>query len=115
MQGDGLAEGFQLPDEVTDLAALVDPGHVVVRSEVVEAGGGIGQQVPDDGEDGAGDRDEGLELASAFDDAPVAFAEEGAGLGCRGGGLAEQALEVRVAFAGLAGAVSGPGLDGAGG
>ena len=35
-------------------------------------------------EDGAGDRDQGLEFAAAFDDAPVAFTEEGVGLGgCR--------------------------------
>jgi len=30
---------------------------------------------------GAGDRDQGFELAAAFDDAPVAFAQEGVGTG----------------------------------
>ena len=37
-----------------------------------------------DHQDGAGDRDEGLEFASAFDDAPVPFAQEGLGLGGAG-------------------------------
>ena len=74
------------------LRSGVDAAGVVVGSEVVEAGGGVGEQVPDDDQDGAGDRDQGLELAAALDDAPVAFAEEGVGLGGRGGGLAERRL-----------------------
>src|SRR6266540_3152285 len=61
--------------------------------------GGVGEQVPDDDQDGSGNRDEGFELASAFDDAPVALTEEGVGLGRRGSGLAEDTLEVRVALA----------------
>ena len=81
---------------------------MVVGTEVVESGGGIGQQLPDDPEDGAGDRDQGLEFAAAFDDAPVAFAEEGVGFGgCGGGGLAERAFQIGVAFAGLAAAADG--------
>jgi hypothetical protein len=91
---------------VAGLLGRVDAAGVV-------AGGRVGEQVPDDDQDGAGDGDEHLELAAALDDAPVAFAEEGVGLGGRGGGLAEDALEVGVALAGLAGAVLGPGLDGA--
>ena len=74
----------------------------------MEAGGGVGEQVPDDDQDGAGDRDQGFELAAAFDEAPVALAEEGVGLGGGGGGLAEHAFEVGVAFAGLAASVLGP-------
>ena len=50
----------------------VDLAGVVVRAEVVVAGGGVGEQVPDGGEDGAGDRDEGFELPPSFDQAPVA-------------------------------------------
>src|SRR5262249_8522338 len=115
LQGDALAEGFQLTDQVADLAAFVDAGGVVVGAEIGEAFGGIGEQVPDDGEDGSGDGDEGLELAAAFDDAPVAFTEERVGFGGRGGGLAEQAFQVGVALAGLAGPVFGAGLDGSGG
>src|SRR5262249_26643041 len=71
--------------------------------------------MPDDGEDGSGDGDEGLELAAAFDDAPVAFTEERVGFGGRGGGLAEQPFQVGVALAGLAGPVFGARLDGSGG
>jgi len=70
---------------VAHLAALVDAGGVVARAKVVVAGGAIGQQVPDDDQDRAGDDNEGLELAPAFDQPPVALAEEGIGLAGRGG------------------------------
>src|SRR6476660_7323083 len=53
------------------------------------------------------------EFAAAFDDAPVAFAEEGVGFRGRGGGLAERPFEIRVAPAGLAAALDRSGLDGA--
>ena len=53
----------------------------------MESGGGVGEQLPDDDQDGAGDRDQGFEFAAAFDDAPVALAEEGVGFGGRGGVL----------------------------
>ena len=64
--------------------------------------------MPDDHQDGAGDRDQGFELAAAFDDPPVALAEEGVGLGRGGGGLAEDAFEVGIALPGLAGAAALP-------
>ncbi len=50
-----------------------DAGGVVVGAKIVEAGGRVGQQVPDDDHDGAGDRDQGLEFAAAFDQTPVAL------------------------------------------
>jgi hypothetical protein len=78
----------QLGDVVADLASGHDAAGVVVGSEVVEPGGGIGEQLPGDDQDGAGDRYRGFEFAAAFGDAPVAFTEEGVGLGGRGGGLA---------------------------
>ena len=106
-EGDAVAHRDQLGDVVAVLAFGVDAAGVVVGAEVAEAGGGVGEQVPDDDQDGAGDRDEGLEFAAAFDDAPVAFAEEGVGLGGRGGGLAERAFQVGVALAGLAAACRG--------
>ncbi len=65
---------------------------MVVGAEVAEPGGGVVDQVPDDDQDGSGDREEGLEFAAAFDDAPVACAEEGVGFGSRRGGLAECAF-----------------------
>src|SRR6185437_13871408 len=93
--------------------AGVDPGGVVVGAEVGVAGGGVVEHVPDDDQDRAGDSDERLEFAAAFDDAPVAFAEEGVGFRGRGGGLAERPFEIRVAPAGLATALDRSGLDGA--
>jgi hypothetical protein len=48
--------------------------------------------MPDDHQDGAGDGDQGLELATAADDPPVALAGEGAGAGGRGGSLAEDGV-----------------------
>ena len=74
----------QLRDVVAGSAFGVDPGGVVVDAEVVEPGGGVVEQVPDDDQDRAGDCDEGLEFAAAFDDAAVAFTEEGVGFGGRG-------------------------------
>jgi hypothetical protein len=52
--------------------------------------------MPDAGQDGAGDRDQGFEFAAAFDDAPVAFAQEGVGFGGCDRGLAERAFEVDI-------------------
>src|SRR5215218_2623645 len=98
LQGDLVAERLELADEVAGLAALVDAAGVVVGAQIVEAGGGVGEQVPDDHQDGAGDGDQGLELADAPDQAAVALAEEGVGLGGRGGDLAEHALEVGLAL-----------------
>jgi hypothetical protein len=86
-QGDAVAQRLELANVVAGLAVLVDAAAVVVRAEVVEAGGGVGQQVPDDHQDGAGDGDQGLELADASDQAAVALAEEGVGLGGRGPAL----------------------------
>ena len=73
--GDPVAHRGELGDVVARPAFEVDAAGVVVDAEVAEAGGGVGQQVPDDDEDGARNGDEGLELAAAFDDASVAFAE----------------------------------------
>ena len=76
-EGDPVAEGGELGDVVTHAAFDVDAAGVVVGSEVAEAGEGVGEQVPDDDQDGAGDRDQGLELAAALDDAALALAQEG--------------------------------------
>jgi len=80
-ESDGVAERFELSDVVSGAAFGVDVLVVVVGAEVVIAQARVGHQVPDDHQDGAGDRDEGLEFASAFDDAPVPFAQEDLGLG----------------------------------
>src|SRR5215218_6253867 len=114
LQGDLVAERLELADEVAGLAALVDAAGVVVGAQIVEAGGGVGEQVPDDHQDRAGDGDQRFELADAPDEAAVALAEEGVGLGGGGGSLAERGLEVGVALAGGAAAAGGAGLDGPG-
>jgi hypothetical protein len=94
-------------DEVSLSAVFVDAVGVEVGAEVVVARGRVCEQVPDDDEDRAGDRDERFEFASAFDEPAVAFAEERVCVRGGDGRLAESALQVAVAFAGLAGAGSG--------
>ena len=82
-----MAERLELVEEVAGLAVAVDSAGVVVGAQVMEAGGGIGEQVPDDHQDRAGDGDQGLALADAPDQAAVALAEEGVGLGGGGNGI----------------------------
>src|SRR5262249_9446436 len=94
VEGDPVAEGLELADVVELFAFGVDAGVVEVRAEVVEAGVGVAQQVPDDDEDGAADGDDGFLLAAAAGDAPVAFAEEGVGLAGGHGDLAENPGQV---------------------
>jgi len=53
-------------------------------------------------------------LASSAHETPVACSEEGVGLGCRCGDLAEDPFDVAVAFARLSGFGLGAGLDGLG-
>src|SRR3954453_4909272 len=114
LQGDGVTEGLELPYQAVGLPVGVDASLVVVGAEVAVAGGGVGEQVPDDDQDGAGNGDQGFAFTAAFDDASVAFGEEGpAAAGGGGGGQAENAFEVRVALADLVGTRTGAGLDGA--
>src|SRR5512133_4386888 len=112
-EGDGESECRELSDVAASSAVGVGAARVVVRAEILIAGGWVGQELPDDDQDGPGDGDEGLELAAAFDDAPVAFAEEGVGAGGRGGGLAQDTFQVGVSLTGAPAAAGGPGLDGA--
>ena len=79
MKRDVVSERFELVDEVACPAVFVDPADVKVGAEVLVAGGGVGQQVPDDDQDRAFDGDESCELAAATDEAAVALAEEGVG------------------------------------
>src|SRR3954447_4126518 len=78
----------------------VDAALVEVRSEVAEFGGGIGEQVEEDDQDGALQCDQGLGLGHAFDQPSVAGAEEGVGLRGTGGDLGERSFEVGVALTG---------------
>src|SRR5580693_9860150 len=97
--GDGVAEGFELADVISGGPVFVDPGVVVAGAEVGISGGGVGEQVPDDDQDGAGGGDLGFGFAAAAGDAGVAFAQEGGGPGRADGGLAEVAAQVGVALA----------------
>lgn len=112
-EGDSVAQSGELGDVVTHPAFDVDAAGVVFGSEVMEPGERVSEQVPDDDQDGTGDRDQGFEFATAFDDAPVTLAEEGLGARGRGGGLAERTLQIGVALTGATAAGDGPGLDGA--
>ena len=70
-----MAQRLELVDEVADLAALVDAAGVIVGTQVLEAGGGVGEQVPDDHQDLGGRPRPGLALADAPDQAAVALAQ----------------------------------------
>jgi len=80
-------EVFELADEVTFAASLVDLGPVEVGPEILVAGLRVGEQVPDDGEDRVAHRDDRPVLAAASGQAPVALAEEGVGACQRGDDL----------------------------
>lgn len=68
-EGDLVAEGLELADQVAGLAGGVDVALVPVGAEFVIAGVGIVDQMPGDDQDGAGDSNDGFGVTSAFDDA----------------------------------------------
>jgi len=91
---------LELADMVAGLAAGVEAAGVVGGAEVVVAGVPVGEQVPDDDQDGAGGGDQGFELAAALDQPPVPLAQEGVGLASRGGRVTEDAFQAGAAFGG---------------
>src|ERR1700728_5100015 len=111
-QGDGEAERLDLPDVVAQLAVDIGAGLVIAVAEVGVPGGGVGQQVPDDDQNGAGHGDLGLGLAAAAGDPGVALAEEGGSAGGADGGLAKGSAQPGVALALLRGAGAGSGVAG---
>jgi hypothetical protein len=108
-EGDSIAEGVELADVVTDLAFAVGVAGVEVRAQVVEAGVRVGQQVPDDDQDGAAEGDDGFLRAAAAGDPPVALAGESVGPAGSDGGLIQNPGQVGVAVTGAAGAFLLPG------
>src|SRR3954471_18688948 len=85
LQGDGVAEGFELPDQAVDLPGGVDAAVVEVRAEILEPGRRVGQQMPDDHENGSRDGDQGLAFAPTLDHTPVACGQVRTGKSrCRG-------------------------------
>src|SRR5919106_2276984 len=99
-EGDLVAECFELADVVALGAFRSDAGVVEAGAQVVEPCGRVGQQVPDDDQDGSADRDDGSLLAAAAGDPPVAFPKEGIGLAGGNGSLAEDPGQIRVAVPG---------------
>ena len=85
-----VAECFELADVVASFGVGVDVAVVVVGAELVEAGVGVGEQVPDDHQHGAADRDDGFLFASSAGEASVAGAEEGVGPAGADHGLAQE-------------------------
>jgi len=71
----------------------------------VEAGFVVGQDVPDDDQDGSADRDDALLLAAAPGDPAVALTEEGVGLAGSDGGFTEHPSEVGLTVTGGSGAL----------
>ena len=74
--------------------------------------GGLGEQVPDDDQEDAGNGGDGLELAPASGHAPVAFPREVAGPVDFGDGFPGEPFEVGVGLADAPGAAAVAGLDG---
>ena len=99
-EGDFVAEGFELADVCPLAAVRVDALVEEVAAEVGEAGGGVGEQVPDDDQDRTADCDDGFVLAPAAGDPPVPLAEEGVGARGADDGLAQDPGQVAVAVAG---------------
>src|SRR3954453_13702151 len=97
VEGDSEAEGLELSNVLALLGLGVDVPREVVRAEVVEARVRLGEQVPDDDQHGAADRDDGLLLPATSRDPAVALPEEGVGLGCGYGGLTQDPGQVAVA------------------
>ena len=65
VEDDGVAERFELADELTGFPLLVDVVGAEVGAEVSVAAAGVGEEVPDDYEDRTGDGDERFEFAEA--------------------------------------------------
>jgi hypothetical protein len=88
-EGHLVTEGHELVNEVSGLALLVDAAIVEVDAQIDEAAVGIGEEVPDDDQDGAFDGNETLQLAPSAYETSMAFAEERVGLRCRSCHLTE--------------------------
>jgi hypothetical protein len=78
-----------LADVVAFLGIRVEVFGEVVGSEICEPRVVAGEQVSDDDEDRAPDRDDGAFVTSPFGDAPIPGTEEGVGSAGHHGGLAE--------------------------
>src|SRR3954454_17336867 len=100
VEGHRVAESLQFPNVVTDSALGVGAGGVVLRSEVEEVSVLVGEQGPDDHENGPADGDDGPLLAAASGDPPIPLPEEGVRAAGTDRGLAEDSGQVAVAVPG---------------
>ena len=78
-EADLVAECLELVDVVAVSCVGCSCGRRSGPGRGRRSGPGVGGQVSDDDQDGAADGDDGLLLASAAGQPPVAFAEEGVG------------------------------------
>ena len=88
---------MELAEVGADLAVAVGLAVVPAGAEVAEPGAGVGQQVPDDDEDGPADRALGADAADAAGEAAEPLAGEGIGAGRAERCLGAVSLEVGVA------------------
>ena len=105
-------EGAELVQEAAGPAAGAGLAGVPAGTEFGVAGLGIGQEVPDDDEDGASDGAPGPVAAKAPGQAAEPLAEEGIGRRGAGGSLGAVATQVRIAVALSRLAAAGTGLAG---
>jgi len=89
-----VAEGLELANEISRAALLVQSSFIEVRAEVNEAGVLICEEVPDDDEDGSGDRDKGTLMTPSPDEAAITLAKERIGPRSRCAGLAKGRVAV---------------------
>ncbi|WP_345043234.1 hypothetical protein [Streptomyces sannanensis] len=85
-----MAENLEPADEVAGSAGWVEMTLMPVGAEFLVGGAGVVDQVPGDDEFRAGDGDQGFGVSAAFDDAPVAGAEESVGASGGVGSLPER-------------------------
>jgi hypothetical protein len=90
VEGHRVAQSLQFLDMVPNSTLRVGAPVVVVRAEIEVARVLVGEQRPDDHENGPADRDDGALPAPTSGDAPVALAEEGVRAAGTDGGLAEE-------------------------
>jgi hypothetical protein len=102
------AEGLELAEVGTDLALTACLLVVPAGPEVGEPGGGVGEELPDDDEDGASDGAFGLVPAEPPGQPAEPLAEERAGVRGAVCGLGAVALEVCVVLSLLRFALPGP-------
>src|SRR3954468_8530454 len=100
VEGHGVAEVLQFADVLADLAFGIGAGGVVVGAEVDELRLIVGEQRPDDHQDGAADRHDGPVLDAPPGYASVPLAEKGAGASRADRLLAEHPSQIAVAVPG---------------